>query len=578
MPHKLNEIKLIKFVEFLGKRGVYALVFSLLTGFGLAVVDLVFASLLEVLLVHMSGLSGTYKTGLAKLGFNLDFNAVLLAVASVAVVRGIVQYLVSICADLGRISISTKLWTMTIRQSLAVSKNYISSSELTRRISDLQPKMEAFVQLSSALMSKVIYICAIFIALMLSAWRESLLFFICLAGLGLILRPLNEKVRAFSGDFKKENDSLIVRIQSIVRNRLLVHVLMTEQKEVTRMTNALMRRSKAEFSTRNFANLGYVIPLTVGPILLCLMIYVQNTFWPSNLMALGAVFYLSIRFAQTFAAGFADVSNLNARWPSVNDCYVSYRKLENEVLPDGVNDSSLEEHFDTVDVHAPVGIKVEGLNFSFATGPNIFHDFKLDVSPGQHVGIVGATGAGKSTLLAIISGLERPTKGVVKIDGYTPLEFRTKSLKKVSYVSSEPFFFEGTLLDNLSYGLKYPVSKDEILKLVDTFGLSAVLQRYGLNYYVDEQGMGFSAGQKQKLALVRAMLNRPQLLLLDEASANLDVATERNIADILKKMCQHCTILNVSHRRGFLIHADKIIDLDQSHHIDLHNTSTEKCS
>jgi ABC-type multidrug transport system fused ATPase/permease subunit len=128
-------------------------------------------------------------------------------------------------------------------------------------------------------------------------------------------------------------------------------------------------------------------------------------------------------------------------------------------------------------------------------------------------------------------------------------------------VGPDPFLIKGSIKENLCYGISFDVSEEEIYNALDSVALKDFIALKGLDYQIAEDQSGLSSGQKQRVCLARAILNKPQLLVLDEATANLDDATEQEIAKVLFNLKNKCTIVIVSHRPGILKWADKIITL-----------------
>ncbi|MGZ3420120.1 MAG: ATP-binding cassette domain-containing protein [Polyangiales bacterium] len=210
-------------------------------------------------------------------------------------------------------------------------------------------------------------------------------------------------------------------------------------------------------------------------------------------------------------------------------------------------------------------IRIEGLRFEYpgARAP-VLHDIGVVVPSAAQFAIIGPSGSGKSTLLAIIMGVLTPTIGRVLVGGKEPKSYFGNGNPRLGYVGAEPFLIAGSLRENLLYGCREPVSEADIEKALSQAQLLQTVTSLpnGLEYQLDENGRGLSAGQQQRVCLARALLGRPQLLILDEASANLDVETELQVADSLQALRGQCTILIVSHRPGMIRHADYVLHLE----------------
>lgn len=203
------------------------------------------------------------------------------------------------------------------------------------------------------------------------------------------------------------------------------------------------------------------------------------------------------------------------------------------------------------------------VSFTYPNGTEVLHHINFDLEKGKTYAFVGPTGGGKTTTASLISRLYDPSSGTVWLDGkniasYTPQE----RSGKIGFILQEPFLFSGTIRDNILYGNEaYREYKDgELTKLLHDAGLESLLERFdqGLETKVDVSGDGISLGQKQLIAFMRAVLRQPDLLILDEATANIDTVTEQLLDEILQKLPTHTTKVIIAHRLNTIANADEI--------------------
>ncbi|MCT7496355.1 type I secretion system permease/ATPase [Aliarcobacter cryaerophilus] len=188
----------------------------------------------------------------------------------------------------------------------------------------------------------------------------------------------------------------------------------------------------------------------------------------------------------------------------------------------------------------------------------------IKIKEGEKVGIIGQTGAGKSTFLRILTGLDAPTKGSVYLDDHEistihPIEIR----QNIGVMPQEPFLFSGTLKENIE--LATPVSKKKLMELIKITGLEDLVKKSGQGdgLQVGERGSNLSVGQRHLVALARALINNPPILILDEPTTGLDVGLEKTLISHMKQVLENKTLIVITHRFAALDLVDRIIVLNQ---------------
>jgi len=203
------------------------------------------------------------------------------------------------------------------------------------------------------------------------------------------------------------------------------------------------------------------------------------------------------------------------------------------------------------------------VNFHYPEGKDILHNISFSLEQGKTYALVGPTGGGKTTTASLIARLYDPTEGQVLLQGkdirsYSPEE-RTE---KIGFILQEPFLFTGTIRENIVYGnKKYEDQSSELLmEVMEKSGLHTLLERFdeGLETKVVTTGDGVSLGQKQLIAFMRAVLRDPAILVLDEATANIDTVTEQLLEEILTKLPETTTRVIIAHRLNTIENADEI--------------------
>jgi len=203
------------------------------------------------------------------------------------------------------------------------------------------------------------------------------------------------------------------------------------------------------------------------------------------------------------------------------------------------------------------------VTFSYNTGNEILSKVSFDLERGKTYAFVGPTGGGKTTTASLMARLYDPTSGRIIFDGQDirsmDPDARTSS---IGFILQEPFLFSGTIRENILYGNRryHDVSNEQLAEVLSESGLDGLLERFdgGLTAEINSSGDGISLGQKQLIAFIRVVLRKPKLLILDEATANIDTVTEQLLGEILNKLPESTTRIIIAHRLNTIENADEI--------------------
>ena len=206
-------------------------------------------------------------------------------------------------------------------------------------------------------------------------------------------------------------------------------------------------------------------------------------------------------------------------------------------------------------------VKFDQVSFQYEPGKPVLVDINLEAAPGQTIALVGPTGAGKTTIVSLLSRFYDPTEGAIYVDGHDVRTIQQASLREqLGIVLQDTFLFSGTVMDNIRYG-RLDATNEEVIaaaKLSNADRFIRLLPE-GYRTHVSEQGHNFSEGQRQLLAIARAILADPRVLILDEATSSVDTRTEIHIQEALLHLMEGRTSFVIAHRLSTIRKADLVL-------------------
>ncbi|KAA3611565.1 MAG: ABC transporter ATP-binding protein [Planctomycetota bacterium] len=274
----------------------------------------------------------------------------------------------------------------------------------------------------------------------------------------------------------------------------------------------------------------------------------------------------------TLGSLFAFINYMQKFFQPLNDLSMKYTVMQNATIA-GRRIFDLLDQEDWIDQRQATDtlpeargeIRFENVHFSYQHGDPVLQGVSFHVRPGEKVAVVGATGAGKTTLLKLLTRLYDVNQGRIVLDGQDVRHYPLENLRKrVGVVPQEVFLFEGDILSNIRLG-KPEISEEAALQAASQMGLDSFVQRFPHGYRepVQERGKNLSSGERQLLAFARVMALAPQVLVLDEATANVDTQTEDLIQSALQALWHGRTALIIAHRLSTIQDADRILVLHQ---------------
>ncbi|TLZ59901.1 MAG: ABC transporter ATP-binding protein [Methanobacteriota archaeon] len=209
-------------------------------------------------------------------------------------------------------------------------------------------------------------------------------------------------------------------------------------------------------------------------------------------------------------------------------------------------------------------IEFDRVSFGYRPGRNVLEDLSLVIEPGETVAVVGPSGVGKSTIVSLLLRFYEPTSGRILIDGYPIDRINLGALRRsIGLVMQEPVLFSGSIRDNIK-GVKLRASDDDVVRASQAANAHEFVARLprGYDTQIGERGVSLSVGQRQRIAIARALLKEPSILILDEATSNIDSESESLIQDALRRLGRRRTMIIIGHRLSSIMDADRIVVLE----------------
>ncbi|MBD2867886.1 ABC transporter ATP-binding protein [Paenibacillus arenilitoris] len=270
------------------------------------------------------------------------------------------------------------------------------------------------------------------------------------------------------------------------------------------------------------------------------------------------VLYAFITYIRQF---FQPINTITQQWNTLQSATVAVTRIWTvfESKPDVTDRESGRPALTPEKVKGRIDF--DRISFSYEEGVPIIRELDLHIRPGELIGVVGTTGAGKSSLISLLCRFYDVLDGRVRIDGTDVRDIPQAELHRVvGLVQQEPYLYSGSIVDNVRM-FDESISREEVIEACKFVGADAIIQRLkqGYDTHLSERGSGLSAGERQMISFARIIVFKPKVLILDEASANLDSQTEQLIQNALHVVSRNRTTIVIAHRLSTIMQADRII-------------------
>ena len=465
----------------------------------------------------------------------------------------------------GAAKLEKLVFSKAMRLPMSYYEKHHSSDFMSKLIFDTQRASDIYTsrlrRLLAAILSTLIYLIPMFYF----SWALTL----CMVGVSLLALGANSlfarPMKATGIALSEKNRKMLEKLTDILSGMELIRIFPAgsrlssefeaagnEYFQIEKKTNRL--RSGLESMNCLFDLTGALAFLGLG-------------IW---FMSLGRIGLGELTALYTIYGAFQNVFlEIGLYLPQVMYCIGNAEKIfqfldleeEPEQWPPESQNGTVENPAGSADNRPDIMLSVRDVNFSYSGGRKVLEHFSMDIPRGSFVAVTGESGCGKSTLAKLLLGFYPPEKGQLWIDGKAYSELTLKEIReRISYVPQEPYLYETTIAENIAYG-RYGAGPDEIVAAAKAANAHDFIMQLpeGYDTVLGERGNTLSGGEKQRIAIARAIIRNAPVILLDEATSALDNESETLVQDAIKALKGGRTILMIAHRPSSIAAADMVI-------------------
>jgi len=397
------------------------------------------------------------------------------------------------------------------------------------------------------------------VVMLVYSWQLALVVWVAFLPLGFAIRALQKRLARAYMRVRERVGAMLAAIGESVVGAEVVRAYGIEERTGERIDTAIDAHRSAAIRAQAFSvgafSLGEIVAgvANASVVVVGVLLGIGGDITAGRLVAFLFLVTLFIQPVQLGTEMLNEMQNAIASWRRV----LGVVDTPADVSDPGPAGAGLP--------HQPLEVRFDGVTYAYPGGPPVLRDLDVTIPAGQRVAIVGETGSGKSTFVKLLTRLMDPSSGSVRVNGVDLRDVRNESLRSsVVLVPQEGFLFDDSLAANLRYG-RPSASDAEMVEAVDELGLTDWLQGLprGLATRVGQRGEGLSVGERQLVALVRARLADPSLLVLDEATSAVDPATEVRLSRALRVLAEGRTSVTIAHRLATAQNADRVLVFDQ---------------
>ena len=487
-----------------------------------------------------------------------------LAIIGLYTVKGIGRYVQNYLMKYANfrmiMDLRTDIFRHFQRMSLAFYKDRSTGELISRITSDVGAVRNANVGLVKNLFRQIFTLLALMVVLFKRDWQLALIACVTVPPYGILIDRLGKKIKRLTKESQEKQADLSTILVESLSGARIVKAFNMEDQETKRYRRQL--RKLYSLSMKKVKASELVSPLVewLGSLGVAAIIYVGGTRVLSGVLTPGDFF----SFMAALMMMYSPIRKLTKVNSSIQSATAAAERIF-EVLD---LEPDIKDAPDAVDIKGfKDSIRFDHVWFAYPDDPEtwILRDITLEVKKGEMLAIVGESGAGKSTLVDLVPRFYDVTKGAIYMDGIDVRKVTLESLRSlIGIVTQETILFNDTVFNNILYG-RPGASFEEVVEAAKVAHAHEFIKDlpHGYDTVIGERGTRLSGGEKQRIAIARAVLKNPPILILDEATSALDTQSERMVQNALDRLMEGRTVFVIAHRLSTVQNASRILVLDR---------------
>jgi putative ABC transport system ATP-binding protein len=395
------------------------------------------------------------------------------------------------------------------------------------------------------------------VVMLVYSWQLTIMVVVIVSPLLLVLRRLQRGMLGAYDAVRNRVGETMSEVSESLMGVAVVRAYGVEEHIDKRIKTAIGNQYRAQVSANKYTASIFPVGDFFGALAVAAVLVVGAVYGKRMGLSLGQV----VAFLFLVTLFLQPMSELSETFDQTQTAIAGWRKILS------VLDLPIEIQEPSPGTNLPSGalsVRIVDMGFAYREGGLVLRQVDVDITPGSHIAVVGETGSGKTTFAKLLCRLADPTAGSVSVGGVNLREVAPASRREaIRMIAQDGFLFDNTIRENVRYGHE-GASDEEVLQALTDLGLHDWIESLprGLDTGVGERGESLSVGERQLVALVRAQLGEAGLLILDEATSNVDPETERNLNEAMHRLAEGRTTITIAHRLSTAEQADSVLVFD----------------